>query len=283
MQPIGVFDSGVGGLTVLKAIAERLPEEALCYFADTARVPYGPQPTANIVQYSLEIADFLIGQGAKLIVVACNTATAAALHVLRAEWPLLPFVGMEPAVKPAAQATRNGKVGVLATFTTINSDRYASLMRRFAHGVQVWENPCIGLVPLIEQGLWADPETEALLRDILSPMMEKGVDTIVLGCTHYPLVEPLIRQIVGPGITVINPAPAVARRVEDLLLANDARLSNHDSNFAYSFFASGPQEVMGLTINHLFGKYYPVTQVNLPFNPDADSSQSIDSRSPKTI
>lgn len=267
MQPIGVFDSGVGGLTVLKAIAERLPEEALCYFADTARVPYGPQPTANIVRYSLEIADFLVGQGAKLIVVACNTATAAALPVLRAEWPLLPFVGMEPAVKPAAQATRNGKVGVLATFTTINSDRYASLMSRFAHGVQVWQNPCIGLVPLIEQGLWDHPQTEALLKDILLPMMEQGVDTIVLGCTHYPLVEPLIRHIVGPGMAIINPAPAVARRVEDLLLANNARLLSRDLNSAYSFFASGPQVVMELTINHLFGENYPVTQVDLPFFP----------------
>jgi glutamate racemase len=272
MQPIGVFDSGVGGLTVLKAITERLPEEALCYFADTAHVPYGPQPPANIIRYSLEIADFLIGQGAKLIVVACNTATAAALHVLRAEWPLLSFVGMEPAVKPAAQATRSGKVGVLATFTTINSDRYASLMRRFAHRVQVWEDPCIGLVPLIEQGLWDDPETKHLLAKILLPMMERGIDTIVLGCTHYPLVEPLIRQIVGPNMAIINPAPAVARRVEELLLANDMRQSGTNATPPYTFFASGTKSVMELTINRLLDKEYPVTQVILPLHPDADSN-----------
>jgi glutamate racemase len=264
MQPIGVFDSGVGGLTVLKAITERLPEEALCYFADTARVPYGPQPAASIIQYSLEITDFLIGQGAKLIVVACNTATAAALHVLRAEWPHLPFVGMEPAVKPAAQATRNGRVGVLATYTTIHSDRYASLMRRFAHGVQVWEDPCVGLVPLIEQGKWADAETAQLLRKILSPMLEKGVDTIVLGCTHYPLVEPLIRQIAGADLAIINPAPAVARRVEELLLTYGLQQPGTGSRPPYTFFASGEQSVMEATINHVFGKDYPVAQVSLP-------------------
>ena len=264
MQPIGVFDSGVGGLTVLKAIAERLPNEALCYFADTAHVPYGPQPDSNIIRYSLEITDFLISRGAKLIVVACNTATAAALHILRQHWPDLPFVGMEPAVKPAAQLSQNGKVGVLATHTTISSDRYASLMRRFAHGVQVWENPCIGLVPLIEQGKWTDLETENLLKEILLPMVGKGVDTIVLGCTHYPLVEPLIRKIVGPNLTIINPAPAVANRVEELLLAHSTQRTDTDNSPTYSFFVSGNQQVMEATLFHLFGKSFPVTQVILP-------------------
>ena len=149
-QPIGVFDSGIGGLSVANAISGRLPQESLLYFADTAHVPYGPRSIEEIRTFSFQATRFLLARGCKLIVVACNTATAAALPQLRAQWPSIPFVGMEPAVKPAAQATRSGKVGVLATASTIRSERYADLMARYAAGVSVYENPCIGLVPLIE-------------------------------------------------------------------------------------------------------------------------------------
>lgn len=257
-QPIGVFDSGVGGLTVVRALAERLPAEALCYFADTAHVPYGPQPAARITGYVSDITAFLLSQGAKIIVVACNTATAASLHHLRERWPQVPFVGMEPAVKPAALATRTGKVGVLATQTTIASERYASLMARFAQGVQVWQDPCLGLVPLIEAGRWDEPETEALLRDILHPMLSAGVDTLVLGCTHYPLVASLIRRIAGEGVALVDPAPAVARRTEAILRERNALATPDAVAPLHHFYASGATDVAERTLLHLFGRHLPV-------------------------
>ncbi len=221
-QPVGLFDSGIGGLTVAYAIIQQLPEEQLLYFGDTARLPYGTKSPGTIQQYSAGITQFLLDKGAKLIVVACNTASAAALNHLRRQWPEVPFVGMEPAVKPGARATRSGKVGILATAGTFKSQRYSSLMHRFAREVQLLENPCLGLVERIEAGDTDSPEMEAFLRSILEPMLEAGADTFVLGCTHYPFVQPLIEKIVGPEATVINPAPAVARQVERVLSERQA-------------------------------------------------------------
>lgn len=215
--PIGIFDSGIGGLTVMRALTERLPRETLCYFADTARMPYGPQPPERIREYAFEITDYLLGQGCKQIVIACNTATAAAITDLRKAFPNVPFVGMEPAVKPAATQTQSGKIGVLATQTTLNSPRYQGLMDRFARHVAVFKDPCIGLVPLIEQGHWEGKPTEDLLRSIVAPWLTAGVDTIVMGCTHYPIVRPLLATICGPNVQLIDPAPAAARQAERLL------------------------------------------------------------------
>ena len=217
LQGIGVFDSGIGGLTVANAIHSHLPKETIYYFGDTDRIPYGIKPASIVRQYCLEVSQFLIEQSAKAIVVACNTATAAALPQLRAAWPAIPFIGMEPAVKPAVKATRSGKIGVLATQTTFSSPRYQSLLERFAKPYQCFEDPCIGLVELIEAGKWSDSETESLLRSIIQPMLSEGVDTLVLGCTHYPFVESLIRKIVGSGVEIINPAPAIARRLDQIL------------------------------------------------------------------
>lgn len=217
LQGIGAFDSGIGGLTVANAIHSRLPNESIYYFGDTDRIPYGTKSASTILQYCLEISQFLLDQSAKVIVVACNTATAAALPQLRATWPQTPFIGMEPAVKPAVKASRTGKIGVLATQTTFESPRYQSLLERFAKHYLCFEDPCIGLVELIEAGKWSAPETEALLRSIIQPMLSKGVDTLVLGCTHYPFVETLIKRIVGPKIEIINPAPAIAKRLEHIL------------------------------------------------------------------
>lgn len=262
-QPIGVFDSGVGGLTVVRALAERLPSETLYYFADTAHVPYGPQPASSITTYVTDITAFLFEQGAKMIVVACNTATAASLHHLRQRWPDKIFVGMEPAVKPAALATQAGKVGVLATQATIASERYASLMHRFAQNVQVWQDPCLGLVPLIEAGKWEAPETEALLRAIIEPMLAQGVDTLVLGCTHYPLVKELITAIAGEGVTLIDPAPAVARRVEQLLHEQQLLATTQPQLPEHRFYASGATEVAELTLERLFGRKIPVKQYDV--------------------
>ncbi|NUQ24950.1 MAG: glutamate racemase [Saprospiraceae bacterium] len=235
--PIGIFDSGIGGLTVANAIVNILPHETLFYFGDTAHVPYGGKSAETVVKYSHDIVSFLLDQGCKAIVVACNTASAAALASLRHNWPSIPIIGMEPAVKPASSATQTGVVGILATRGTFSSERYANLVDRFGHGITVLENPCIGLVELIEAGLVDDAITENFLHQILTPMLDKGADTFVLGCTHYPLVRPLIERIIPPSATIIDPAPAVARqlqrRLQHLSLLSDQRTDDHH------FFVSG--------------------------------------------
>lgn len=218
--PIGVFDSGVGGLSVLAQIHKQFPAENLLYVADQAHVPYGPRSLSEVQQFSAAITRFLLAQNARLIVVACNTASAAALNTLRRAFPDVVFVGMEPAVKPAARATKTGKVGVLATTGTFASERYAALMTRFAHDVVVYEDPCLGLVELIEAGEIDSPPVRALLRQVVTPMLAAGVDTLVLGCTHYPFVLPTLRQIVGTAVSLIDPAPAVARQVGRVLQAS---------------------------------------------------------------
>lgn len=216
-SPIGIFDSGIGGLSVLQHIRSQLSQESLIYVADQAHVPYGPRPPAEIRHFSQEIVRYLVARQVKLVVVACNTASAAALGHLRATFPALPIVGMEPAVKPGAAHTKTGKVGVLATAGTFESERYARLMTRFAGDIQVFEDPCPGLVELIEAGRARDPATAQLLRRILEPMLQQGVDTLVLGCTHYPFVKSLIAHIAGPAVTIIDPAPAVARQTRRVL------------------------------------------------------------------
>lgn len=218
-RPIGVFDSGIGGLSVLRHLCRHLPNSEIIYVADQVHVPYGTKSAETIRHFSHEITQFLLSLNCQLIVVACNTASAAALHTLRAQYPEIPFVGMEPAVKPGARATRTGKVGVLATASTFESQRYALLMARFAQGVELIQNPCLGLVELIERGELDSAETHSLLRSILEPMLDQNVDTLVLGCTHYPFVQSQIAKIVGNGVTIIDPAPAVARYVASLLSA----------------------------------------------------------------
>jgi glutamate racemase len=196
-QPVGIFDSGVGGLSVLRAMRGLMSEESAVYFADQGHVPYGPRPLQQVRDFSEAVTHFLLDQGAKLIVVACNTASAAALQHLRQTFPDVSFVGMEPAVKPAAERTQTGKVGVLATPATFQGALYASVMERFANGVQVLQHTCPGLVAQIEKGDLDGGETRAILEDALRPMLDRGIDTVVLGCTHYPFVIPLIEQVVG--------------------------------------------------------------------------------------
>lgn len=215
-----------------------MPSEAMLYFADQAHIPYGPRPAAEILSFTAEITRYLLQGGAKLIVVACNTATAAALDDLRAIFPDVPFVGMEPAVKPAALATRSGKVGVLATPSTLNSHRYAGLMSRFAGGIRVYEDPCAGLVQLIEAGALAAPETRDLLRGVVEPMLADGVDTLVLGCTHYPFIRPLLEEIAGGDVTIIDPAPAVARHTR-FVLQQRGLIASGEQTGALRCFTSG--------------------------------------------
>ena len=214
---IGVFDSGVGGLSVVRALRQQMPDQALAYVADQAHVPYGPRSLEEVRAFSEEITRFLLAQGAVLVVVACNTASAAALHHLRAVFPETPFVGMEPAVKPAAEQTRSGVVGVLATPATFQGALYASVVERFANGVTVLQDTCPGLVKEIEAGRVQGAEARRILEKALLPMLAQGLDTVVLGCTHYPFVIPLIKEITGPAVRVIDPAPAVARQAGRLL------------------------------------------------------------------
>jgi len=220
LQPIGIFDSGIGGLTVLRAIHQLIPDEPLIYMADQAHVPYGPRPIQEVRQFSEAITHYLLEQGSRMIVVACNTASAASLKYLRQVFPDIPFVGMEPAVKPAAEHTRSGVVGVLATPATFQSELYTSVVERFGQGVMLIQHTCPGLVSQIEAGEMESEVTYRILEEALQPMLEQGIDTVVLGCTHYPFVIPLIQRITGPDVRVIDPAPAVARQVQRLLVAS---------------------------------------------------------------
>lgn len=212
----------------MRHIRGLLPHEDLLYVADQAHVPYGPRPSDEICQLSEGITRYLMSLNAKLIVVACNTASGAALTHLRHTFPETVFVGMEPAVKPAAMKTRSGKVGVLATVSTFESQRYVNLMDRFARNVMVLEDPCLGLVEQIESGEVDTPATEQLLRSKLTPMLAEGVDTVVLGCTHYPFVKPLIEQIVGDDASIIDPAPAVARQTVRMLGHHGRLVPDHE-------------------------------------------------------
>ena len=214
---VGVFDSGVGGLSVWREIARQLPQENTVYLADQARVPYGSRRLTEVRELAEGITRFLLDQGAKLIVVACNTASAAALHYLRRAFPSVPFVGMEPAVKPAVERTDNGVVGVIATPATFQGELFASLVERYASDVKVLTQVCPGLVEAVEAGRLNTPETQALLRQCLTPLTEAGVDQLVLGCTHYPFLRPAIERVVEAGVAVIDPAPAVARQAGRVL------------------------------------------------------------------
>jgi glutamate racemase len=215
--PVGVFDSGVGGLSVTRELMAQLPGQPLIYLADQAHAPYGQRGLAEIRELSEGITRFLLAQGARLIVIACNTASAAALHWLRGQFPAVPFVGMEPAVKPAAERTHAGRVGVLATAATFQGELFASLVDRFARNVTVHTQVCSEWVPLVEAGELATPRARAAVSRDLAPLLAAGVDELVLGCTHYPFLRPLIEEVAGPGIEIIDPAPAVARQTGRVL------------------------------------------------------------------
>jgi len=214
---VGIFDSGVGGLSVLRAIKKQRPDVNINFVADQAHVPYGSRPLEQVREFATGITNYLLNEGADLVVVACNAASAAALHSLRETFPQIPFVGMEPAIKPAANLSNSGTVGVLATPATFQGKLYASVLERFATNVKVLTSTCSGLVQRIEAGDLDGMATRSILEEALLPMLEAGADSIVLGCTHYPFVIPLIRSIVGSGVEIIDPSPAVARQVDRLL------------------------------------------------------------------
>ncbi|OLS65027.1 glutamate racemase [Pseudomonas putida] len=219
--PVGVFDSGVGGLSVLAEISRLLPNESLLYVADCGNIPYGEKSPEFIRQRCRSVAGFFQEQGVKAVVLACNTATVAAAADLREQFPQWPLVGMEPAVKPAAAATRSGVVGVLATTGTLQSAKFAALLDRFATDVRVVTQPCPGLVELIESGDLDSPALRQLLQGYVEPLLAAGCDTIILGCTHYPFLRPLLSQMVPATVAIIDTGAAVARQLQRLLAERD--------------------------------------------------------------
>ena len=262
---IGVFDSGVGGLSVLRAIWQELPFTPAIYLADQMHVPYGQRPIEEVRAFSLGIVRFFLKQGVKLIVVACNAASAASLRLLRETFPGIPFVGMEPAIKPAAETTLSGVVGVLATPATFQGELYASVVERFASDVLILQHICPGLVNQIENGNLDGKDTRNILEDALLPMLPLGIDTVVLGCTHYPFVIPLIQAIVGDEVRVIDPAPAVARQTRRLLEEYDLNQRNPASSstalrqpFLTSFFTTGDPQGLQFVIPKLLNQKFTV-------------------------
>jgi glutamate racemase len=240
-RSIGMMDSGLGGLSILREVRRRMPAEDVVFLADQAHVPYGPRPLDQVREFSVEIARLLLGMGAKVIVVACNTASAAALRHLRRVFPETPFVGMEPAVKPAAEASRTRAVGVLATPTTFQGELFASVVERFAGGVRVIPQTLPGLVERIEAGDLDGPQTQAILQQGIGPLLAQGIDTLVLACTHYPFVIPQIARIAGSGIRVIDPSPAIARQTQRILEERDlAAPPGHEGKIL--FVSSGDPE-----------------------------------------
>jgi glutamate racemase len=258
-HPIGVFDSGVGGLSVLREIHALMPAQPVIYFGDQAHVPYGARSLEEVRGFSRSVVQFLLQQGVQAIVVACNTASAAALHRLREEFPMIPFVGMEPAVKPAAEQTVTGVVGVLATVATFQGELYASVVERFAKGVTVLQDTCPGLVAQIEAGNLEGRETREILEKALQPMLAKGIDTVVMGCTHYPFVIPLIQQITGTSVRVIDPAPAVARQTKRILEAYQL-LAVHAEEVEPLLYTSGSAAGFTRLVHLLLNENYPVRQ-----------------------
>lgn len=249
--PVGVFDSGVGGLSVLREIRARLPNEALRYVADSGHVPYGEKSPEYIRERCRRIAEFLLGQGAKALVLACNTATAAAVAELRECHPDLPVVGMEPAVKPAAAATRSGTVGVLATTGTLKSAKFAALLDRFAADVRVITRPCPGLVERIEAGELESAQTRELLQGFVAPLLLEGCDTLILGCTHYPFIKPLLRQLVPASVSLIDTGAAVAHQLERLLKAKGLLAEGPADT---GFWSSGEPALLERVLPRLWGR-----------------------------
>ena len=258
---IGIFDSGVGGLSVLRALHQSLPNEDYIYIADQAHIPYGPRSRQELLAFSKAISHYLLHNEAKLVVVACNTASAAALKTLRADYPDTNFVGMEPAVKPAVEQSESGVVGVLATPSTFEGDLYASVVGRFAQGATLLSDTCSGLVEEIEAGRANGTEAKRILASALEPMLAQGLDTVVLGCTHYPFALDSIREITGPDVRLIDPSPAIANRVESLLIERDA-LNPSNLSGSTKYLTTGESSRMRTRIQELLNNDVAVERLN---------------------
>lgn len=239
-SPIGIIDSGMGGISIWTEIVRAMPGEDTIYWADSAHCPYGGRTRKEITALVEKGVETLVAAHVKIIVIACNTATAAAIATLRQTWPDMLFVGLEPAVKPAAQTTRSGVIGVLGTTYTIHSDMFRQTIERHASAIQVISVSGNGLVEQVEQGLENTPETHLLLQQYIAPMLTAGADRLVLACTHYPLLTPQIRQIIGTRrMEIINPAPAIARHTLEMLQTHKLLATPTASEGHHHFISTG--------------------------------------------
>jgi glutamate racemase len=258
-SPIGAFDSGVGGLSVLREIRRELPHESVIYVADSGSAPYGDRPAAFIRERSVAVTRALIERGVKAVVVACNTATGAAVDVLRQTFSL-PIVAIEPAVKPAAAVTRSGIVGVMATSATVSSTKLLRLVGQYPAPGGTEMLACPGLAEQVERGDLASPATRALVEQYVRPLVDKGADTIVLGCTHYAFLEPVIQEVAGPGVAVIDPAPAVARELRRRLTVASL-LAPDDAVATERYFTTGDPDEATRVMSQLLGRDVSVARV----------------------
>ena len=238
-SPIGVYDSGFGGLSVWRALYDALPNESLVYLGDGKNCPYGDRTAEDIVRFANEAVERLLAEGVKMVVVACNTATAVAIKGLRERYPDIPFVGLEPAVKPACLATRTGKVGVLATARSLEGDHFRTTAAKYADRAEILTAVGEGFVEIVEQSAEREPQSLERVRAVIEPMIAKGVDKIVLGCTHYPFLLEQIREVVGNReVDIIDSGEAVERRVEQLLDEYGLRAdADHRAEYRFLTFA----------------------------------------------
>lgn len=255
---IGIFDSGVGGLSVFREIRKILPEEDYIYYSDNANCPYGEKPREFIIRRAKEITDFLLSKGADIIVVACNTATAIAVKTLREDYPHIRFIGMEPAIKPAAKDTKTGVVGVLATSGTLKSEKYLNHKQKYTDQVRFIEHVGEGFVQLVESGTVTGDEAETIVSESLNPLLEGGADIIVLGCTHYPFLLETIRKVAeashpGQVRDIIDPAPAIARHLKDVMIEEGLLPGDGPASALPSSSSSCPNAVSGTTTLHSSG------------------------------
>lgn len=261
-KPIGIFDSGVGGLSVWKEIVKILPDENIIYYADSNNCPYGSKKQSEVIALSERIVDFLLGFDCKLIVVACNTATAAAIEYLRKKYTV-PFVGMEPAVKPAALNTITGTIGILATQGTFQGKLFKETSRKWANGKKMIIQIGEGLVEQVEEGKVHSIKVKKLLKQYLQPMLDGNVDQIVLGCTHYPFLLEEIEKITKGKASVIDPAPAVAKRTYDLLKSGQL-LNSSKSKTVRLFYINGKKEQMEKILKNISQEKFVVNfDINL--------------------
>ena len=266
-QPIGIFDSGLGGLSVLREVWQQLPLESTVYIADQANLPYGTRPAGEIQALSEAITRQLLRQEAKLVLVACNTASAAALDHLRSTFPDLAIVGMEPAVKPATAHTHSGVIGVLATGSTLQADRYASLVTRFARDTSIIPIAAPELVEIVEAGLVASEQCKTLVRQILAKPLAAGMDTLVLGCTHFPFLKKAIQDVGGPKLAIVDPNAAVARQA-GRVLAKKNLSAGKAANRHVKFQTTGDPAFMRMRLLEMLGGEWEVSSVSgLTLNP----------------
>jgi glutamate racemase len=263
-RPIGIFDSGIGGLSVAREIRRALPHEHLLYVADSAWVPYGDRGDDEVRARTLAGGRWLQERGAKVLVVACNTASGAALELLR-EHLTIPVVGLEPAVKPAVAASRNGRVGVMATVGTLRSARYARLVENYANGSRVLSQPCPGLADLIEDGHLDDDLLRARLAEYAAPLTEAGVDTVVLGCTHYPFVREQIAAALGPGVQIVDSGPAIARQAARVL--REAGALEAEGAGSLRLLTTGDPAEVGAVAARIWGEPLPAERVEILHHP----------------